>query len=193
MKNIGEVIYLVKNYIVDDSMDICEQFLSKSQFLIDHNVYSIYDIAIQFDVGCVKLKCQDWIKKNTDIGFQSKDFHKCSQLVLGEIVKSNELSCTKSELFLACMDWVKEVSGQNELCTKEMVRHHMGDLFYEIRFGAMNIQEVSVLLHAYGHLFTADEYREINLMIGSNEYQPKMFKKNAREICEEFDWDPDFD
>lgn len=180
MKNITEVIYLVQKYMVDDCIGICEQFLNES--LTNDNVCSIYEIAIRFDLDFLMQQCQNRIKKNAVVVFQTQGFHECNKTVLSQILKSNAMSCTEREIFLACMDWMKAVCGQI-VVTKDMVRHHLGELFYEIRFGSMKIQEFSQLLPTYGSLFTADEYQEIIQMTTSSEFKPTLFKKGSRQIC----------
>lgn len=176
MENIIEVIYLVKKYMVADSLDICEKFLSET--LTNDNICSIYDIAIRFDMLWLKYICKNRIAGATNLVLQSKDFQECSQSVLSHILQGDSLKCTEVQVFHACMDWVKVASGQDEL-TKELLRNHMGDLFYDIRFGSMQLQEFADLLPSYGNLFTADEYQEIIQTIASKEFQPKMFSKRA--------------
>lgn len=178
MENINEVIYLVKKYIVADSMNICEKFLTES--LTNDNVCSIYDTAIRFDMFVLKLVCKNRIADVTNLILQTKNFSECDKLVLSHILKSDVLMCTESQVFHACMYWIKVASGQDEL-TKQLLDNHLGDLFYEIRFGSMKLHEFADLLPSYGNLFTTDEYQEIIQMIASSEFQPKMFKRASRQ------------
>lgn len=158
-------------------MGIVEIFLKDS--LTTDNVCAIYDIANRFDMISIIDHCHRRIQKDAALVLQSRYFRECSKSVLGKILLSPMLSCTESQLFLACMDWLKVASGRNVL-TKELVRRHLGRLFYEIRFGAMKLQEFSKLIPAYGKLFTGDEYQEIIQMITSSEFLPKKFKQGFR-------------
>lgn len=126
MKNINEVIYLIDKYILADSLDICEKFLTES--LTNDNVCSIYDIAIRFNMIALQLVCKNRIAIDTNLVLQSGDFKKCSKSVLNDILKIEPLTCTASQVFHACMHWIKVASGQDVL-TKELLR-----MLYFMRF-----------------------------------------------------------
>lgn len=179
MENVNEVIYLVKKYIVSDCLGICDQFLSES--LTSNNVCFIYDIAIRFDMLLLKFACKNLIQCETSSVFESQDFLECTKSVLSNILKFDSLACAESQLFESCMGWIKKAS-HTDILTKELLRHHLGNVFYEIRFGSMKIQEFADLMPSYGMLFTADEYQEIIQMIASSEFEPKIFKKGFRQI-----------
>lgn len=179
MENIYEVVYLGKKYLVEECINVCERFLNET--LADDNVCIIYELAIRFDMFELQHVCEAHISKNANAVFQSECFIECKKSVLSRILRSNTLSCAETVVFLACMEWIKAASKQ-EVVTKNLVNAHLGDLFKEIRFGLMTIEEFAALTSSYGELFTCDEYQEIVQMIVLKDFQPKMFKKDARNI-----------
>lgn len=90
-------------------------------------------------------------------------------------------SCAETKVFHACMAWVK-AKAEEEQVTKEMIQIHLGDLFFDIRFGSMTIEEFTVLLNSYGNLFSSDEYQEIVQMIVTKDFHSKLFKRDPRQI-----------
>lgn len=179
MENIYEVVYLGKKYLVEECINVCERFLNES--LGDDNVCIIYELAIRFDMFELQHVCEAHIAKNANAVFQSECFIECKKSVLGRILRSNTLSCAETAVFLASMEWVKAASNQ-EVVTKDLVNEHLGDLFMEIRFGSMTIEELAKLTTSYGELFTRDEYQEIVQTIVLKDFQPKVFKKDARQM-----------
>lgn len=179
MENIYEVVYLGKKYLVEECINVCERFLNES--LADDNVCIIYELSIRFDMFELQHVCEAHISKNANAVFQSECFIECKKSVLSRILRSNALSCAENAVFLACMEWVKAASKQ-EVVTKDSINDHLGDLFQEIRFGSMTIEEFAKLTTSYGELFTRDEYQEIVQTIVLKDFQPKIFKKDARGI-----------
>lgn len=179
MENIYEVVYLGKKYLVEECINVCDRFLNES--LADDNVCIIYELSIRFDMFELQHVCEAHISKNANAVFQSECFIECKKSVLGRILRSNTLACGETAVFQASMEWVKATSKQ-EVVTKDLVNEHLSDLFHEIRFGAMTIEEFAKLTTSYGELFTRDEYQEIVQTIVLKEFEPKIFKKNARRI-----------
>lgn len=144
MENIYEVVYLGKKYLVEECINVCERFLNES--LADDNVCIIYELAIRFDMFELQHVCEAHIAKNANAVLQSECFVECKKSVLGRILRSNTLSCAETAVFLAAMEWVKAASGE-EVVTKDLVNEHLADLFKEIRFGAMTIDDLPSLRH----------------------------------------------
>lgn len=179
MENISDVVNLCKKYGIDECLMICEAFLKES--LNIENVCSAYGLAILFDLDNLKSICKELIVEDTEAVFKSSSFLECHRSVLGHILMSNELSCSETMVLEACINWVKAASGRDEV-TREMVQNHLNDLFYEIRFGSMNMKDFAALTGSYGKLFTLDEYQEIVQTINLEEFVPKIFKnKNSRQ------------
>lgn len=177
-ENIAYVMDLVNKYNVNGGMNICVSFLR--DMLTVHNACTVYGLAILYEQEDLKQKVEDKISNNTKaFVFDSPSFLKCNKVILSHILKLNSLSCPETEVFKACIDWVKATSGMESI-TRVMIQTHLGDLFYNIGFGLMKIDEFSALVPLYGNLFSRDEYKEIIQMMGSNEFNSEIFKKNPR-------------
>lgn len=179
MDNIHEVVYLGDKYIVSDCLNVCKQFLKES--LTNESACHIYAIAIRFNFIELQNLCQAHITKNAVFVVQSSSFVECEKSVLKRILGFNMLFCKEVVLFNACMAWVKAESKQ-EMLTRKLIDQHLGELFFEIRFGSMTIQEFAALIPMYGPVFTIDEYQEIIQVIGMKTFKPNIFKGGARQI-----------
>lgn len=90
------------------------------------------------------------------------------------------------------MAWVQATSKKNQV-TKELVRAHLGELFYDIRFGSMTINEFVAVSVSYDDLFSSNEYKEIVQLIVAKEFQSNKFKRNSRQTQPEMQvtWNKD--
>lgn len=102
-------------------------------------------------------------------------------MILDHILKLQMLSCTELQVFDSCMAWVKAASEQQKI-SKQVVIEYLGDSFFDIRFGAMTMEQFSTLLSTHAELFTMDEYQEIVQMIAGNDSKPTIFKREPRQI-----------
>lgn len=168
--NVSDVVNLGKKYNVVGCLRICEKRLRAD--LSHRNVCSSYELAILFDLKKLKRKCEMLISAQTQEVLKSSDFVNCSRNVLGHILKLDRLSCSESDVFYGCIAWLKAAAKTDQV-TKELVHNHLGDLFSEIRFGAMSIEEFSALLPSYQHLFLANELSEIIQMTVSKDFDRK--------------------
>lgn len=137
MDHIHDVVYLVKKYFVPQFLSICERFLLDSVTI--ENVCFSYALAVRFDLSDLKAKCEEIITQNSVAVFQTADFLECDKLILDHILKLQMLSCTELQVFDACMAWVKAASEQQKV-SRQVVMEHLGDLFFDIRFGAMTME-----------------------------------------------------
>lgn len=160
-------------------MDTCLEFIKIA--LTDDDVCTIYDSAILLELDDYKKLCEKRISLNSENVFKSDGFLECDRRVLSHILKLNLLSCSEIDVFKACLAWVKAVSQQNDP-TKDILRAHLDELFYEIRFGSMTIQEFASLTPSYQHLFSYQEYQDIVQKIALNKFRSKMFKSQGREV-----------
>lgn len=179
MENISDVMNLGEKYDVPVCQLLCEKFLK--DMLSDGNVCIAYNLALLFDFHELRKLCEAKISANTEIIFQSSAFLECSPLVLRHILALNILTCTETELFHACVAWLRAATKQEEV-TRELCHHYLGDLFYDIRFGSMTIEEFAALSPEYGHLFSFDEYQDIIQLIVSKDFQSKYFKNPPRQV-----------
>ena len=174
-ENIEEVTHLGKTYVVTECVKTCGQFLQDN--LSVRNFCLAYEIATLFDIDELKLMCELYISVNGRAVLKSPGFLKCDQKTVGRILKLDTLSCREIEIFEACMDWVKAASKQDTL-TKEAIRTHLGDSFYDIRFGSMNMVVFASI--SMTSIFTTEEHKDIVQKITTDTYTPKFFNKNRR-------------
>lgn len=188
MENIVSVVNLGKKYNVPVCLSICAKFLADS--LTINNVHFAYDLANLHDLNELNEVCEEMITTETEAIFESTSFLKYSKSVLSHILKFDTFSCAETKVLDATMAWVKAASGKNTV-TREMVQTHLGDLFKQIRFASMKIEEFAALIPTYGDIFSFDEYKEIVQMIASKDYQPKIFNGKRRSRSQSFQWDKD--
>lgn len=174
LENIWDVLELAKMYMITVLMNMCEVFLS--EMVAGDNVCLIYNVAIHFDFIDLKKTCELEIASNTEAVFRSSNFLKCDHSMLRRILKFEQLCCREVTVFNACIAWIKD-KCERKAITREMIQLHLGDLFYEIRFGLMTLDEFVHLTPSYGKLFSLDEYQEIVQTIASKKYHPKIFKR----------------
>lgn len=172
IENISQVMYLVQKYNVMDCLSLCANFLA-TKIRIEH-VTVVLDLALIYEQKQLLESCELQISLHSSEVFKSLDFVKCSRQVLNHILNMDWLSCTETDVFEACMSWVKVTSQQEEL-TRDIIETHLGDIFYQIRFRSMTHLKFVELLPSYGHLFSVAEYQEILQVISKPEFEPKMF------------------
>ncbi|XP_031638510.1 BTB/POZ domain-containing protein 3-like [Contarinia nasturtii] len=182
MENLCEVMNFGHKYNVSECLNVCLRFLKDSS--ISEDVCNIYHAAIVLDLSEFKQICENFITLNTENVFKSDGFMKCTSKVLCHILKINLLSCSEMDVFKACVSWVKALSKQNEI-TKESLQAYLGDLFYEIRFRSMSIEQFTELIPSFGHLFSINDIQEIIQMIQSKDFKPKFFNEKFRKA----EWD----
>lgn len=156
--NVVEVMGLGHRYNVINCFNACVEFVSDN--LTIENVCTGYGLAILYEQNELKERCERVITLNTGAVFNSASFLASDREILANILRLNLLSCTETDVFIACMSWIKAVTKQDEL-SKEIVRTKLDDLFYEIRFTSMTVEEFCLLNIRYGQLFTFDEYKYI--------------------------------
>lgn len=175
--NVARVMYLADKYNLVDGLSVCARFIAST--LTDENVCWAYELAIRFDQDGLKKLCETLICANPTAVIASECFLECNRDVLEHILNLGSMDCTEKQLFEACIAWVKSTSNENKL-TKKIIQLEMGDLMKKIRFGSMSTKEFASLIPSYGNLFSIDEYKDLIQIIGSDEYQPKIFTGDRR-------------
>ncbi|XP_055306229.1 galectin-3-binding protein-like [Sitodiplosis mosellana] len=178
MENVSIVMNLGKKYNVDDCLDACAVLLIDN--LTSENACFIYRLAILYEQEDLDELCEEKIIENTEAVFASRSFLDSPKWVLRYILDLDNFSCSEADVFKACMAWVKSASGA-ETVTKKRVEKHIGDLFYEIRFRSMTIQEFADLTSTFGRVFSNGEHKECIQLIASKDFQPKMFTAEIRQ------------
>lgn len=178
-ENVAGVMYLGHMYNVAECFKRCVQFVMNT--LTDDNVCTGLGLAIRYDQTELIRNCEKRILISTDVVFESASFLDCDKQVLKHILKMDSLSCSEAKVFEACMSWVKSVSKEDVL-DKEIVRSHLGGLFYDIRFASMTVEEFAILANMHKSLFTSNEYIDIVQMIAIPDFQPQIFSKKPRQM-----------
>ncbi|XP_055295381.1 BTB/POZ domain-containing protein 3-like [Sitodiplosis mosellana] len=180
--NVAEVMNLGHKYDVTECLSACGKFIE--DHLSNDNLWLAYGLAIFLNHEELKKMCEVTIAIDTGKLFKSPSFMDCDKKVLRNILKLDSLSCSETEVFDACMAWIKAASKQDTL-TKELVGAHLGESFYDIRFGSMTMEDFDAIYMANDALFSTDEYQDIVRSITSKEYEAKLFKGKTRQCT----WD----
>lgn len=146
-------MYLGDKYNVHQCVTDCIAFMKRS--LNNENTCSGLYYAILHDHPELTRLCKERIISDTEAIFITPGFLKCGRQALEYILKMDFVSCSEDKVFEAVMAWVMARSNQNVL-TKEIVDTHLGDLFYQIRFASMTIQQLCALRKKYDSVFSND-------------------------------------
>lgn len=168
MNNIQDVMNLGQKYDISECVSDCIS-LWQTNLTVD-NVLLAYVTAIMYGNEQFKSECEAIISLNTADVFKSAAFLKCNHETLSHILRIESMSCDETDVFNACMDWVKSASGQKKL-TKEIIQSHLGNILFDIRFGAMAIAKFNAIYKSYGYLFSAEDHTAIVDVIKSKKSQ----------------------
>lgn len=181
METVAEVMYLARKYDVTECLELCSVYLANK--LTVENVIAVIELAIIYDQIDLRKSCESKIRLNSReiLNSQSSGFLECDGQVVNHILKMDFLSCSETEVFDACMAWVKAASKQDKL-TREIVQTHLGDSFFNICFGSMSMDDFVKLLPLYGNLFAANEYNEILQTISKQQTEPTIFRESRQTL-----------
>lgn len=178
VENLVDVMHLGHKYMVAKCVDYCINF-----FKDVHNAENILiGLSLGILYGNLELMtlCERFIAGKSYAVMWSKGFKGCDRQLLAHILDANLFVCSEVELFEACMAWVAAKSGHDDL-TKQMVDEHLGELFYNIRFGAMTINEFCSLSDKYEAVLS-DDFKAIVKLIGQPHIQQDRFNTQSRQI-----------
>lgn len=172
MQNIAEVMNLGEKYNIGGCSTVCANFLEAN--LTVENVCAAYGLAILFEQKDLHEACEYKIVAMTPDIVKTPGFIDSKSNVLAHILKLVCLNCSEVDLFEAYMDWVK-AAAKSDTLTEEAVHTHLGEAFFNFRFGAMSIETFAKLMPEYKQVFTKDEYADIIQMIGNKDFQSNIF------------------
>lgn len=177
-EHIAGVMYLGHKYNVKKCVDACVKLLRDD--LTNENVCNILPL-VNFDEQDALMKiCEKRILLNAGEVFASAGFLECSKEALAHILKMNLLPCSEVDIFEACMAWVKAKSRKNEV-SKAMVEKYLGDLYREIRFVSMTIQEFCALKTEYDAVLR-DDFEDIIRLIARIDIHSEQFNTFPRQV-----------
>lgn len=177
-ENVDRVMNLGKQYMLNDCLNACTVYCQKT--LVLDNICWGYELAILFEQDVLKNFCEQKIGENSKEIFQSNSFLNCDKNILRHILRLNSLNCDESVVFDGCIAWAKAAciqKGLNEV-KMENLRIQLGDLFSEIRFGRMTLENFYARYQSYNGLFSSDEFKDIIGKISSKNFQPRTFNRS---------------
>lgn len=145
-EHIEGVLHLGDKYNVEKCVSDCVQFLIK--FLENENVCSRLRLAILYGQTELMKACEKHILVNTAAVFETDGFLACDRQVLAHILQMDQFSCSEVKVFEAIMAWV-QVKSKQDVLTIELVRAHLGNLFFEIRFASIDMDDFTGLEQKY--------------------------------------------
>lgn len=179
-ENALEVMSLGKKYSVNSCLEACTEFC-KSTLTLDSMCWG-YELAILFELDDFKRFCEQKISENPEKIFRSISFLLCEPNLLQHILQIDSLKCDETIVFDGCIAWAKEACIQQELDENNVdnLRTQLGDLFFEIRFGNMNLEAFYDLYCLHKNLFSVDEFEDIVNMIALKDFHSVKFCRNSK-------------
>ena len=172
VENVADLMYLGTKYDVKECVAVCAKLLMAN--ITTDNVTNVLGLAIMYDQKEMLASCESQIRSNTSEVLRSSRFSECERPVFNHILRMDGISGSATDVFAACMSWVKGASKQ-DIVTRDIVKTHLGELFYALPFGSMTMAEFVNLLPSYGHLFSGEEYNEILQVISGRDVEPRLF------------------
>lgn len=178
-ENALEMMNLGKNYAVASCLKACTEFC-KLTLTLDSMCWG-YELAILFELDDLRMFCEQKICENPEKIFKSISFLFSDPDLLHHILQL-DLLCDETIVFDGCIAWVKEACIKQELDENNVknLRTQLGDLFFEIHFGNMNVEDFYERYCLYRELFSVDEFEDILTMIALKEFQSEKFNRNTK-------------
>ena len=177
-EHVAIVLYLGHKYNVKKCIVGCAKILEEN--LTIENVCITLSLAIVYGQTNLMKTCENWILLNTEDVFASAGFLSSEKDVLAHILRMKLLSSSEVKVFEACMAWVRAKGNQNSV-SKTMIKTHLGDLFFEIRFASMTIPEICALESKYKSVLSKD-FNKIVRIISQSKLKSKKFNIAPRQI-----------
>lgn len=181
-KNFFSVMQLVTKYGIEDCvLDACSE-LCEITITLD-NICWGYELAILFEHAELQQFCKQFVSENAQKIFQSTNFLYCESNVLRNIVELDSLQCDELTVFDGCLAWARNACQRERIDATNMqnLRQQLGDIFFDIRFGCMKVEEFYKRYCRYKGLFSLDEFEDIISMIAlKGEHQSKIFNTTPR-------------
>lgn len=178
--NVLEVMNLGRTFAVKNCLEACTE-LCKTMLTMDSMCWGL-EMAILFELDDLRAFCERKICENPEKIFHSVSFLLCEPGVLYQILQLNELNCDETTVFDGCMAWAKSTCAENEIDENQVtnLRRQLGDLIYEIRFGAIDIVDFYDRYCMYEGLFSVEEFEDIINVIALKQCNSRKFNKHPR-------------
>lgn len=181
-KNFFNVMQLVAKYGIENCvLDACSE-LCEITITLD-NICWGYELAILFEHIELQQFCRKFICENAEKIVQSNSFLHCESNVLRQIVALDGLECDELAVFDGCLAWAQIACHRERIDGSDMenLRQQLDDIFYEIRFGDMNLEDFYKRYCLYKGLFSLDEFEDIICLIAmKGKHQSMLFNTKPR-------------
>ncbi|XP_031629401.1 BTB/POZ domain-containing protein 3-like [Contarinia nasturtii] len=176
-EHIEKIMHLCDKYKVMDCMHACSTFLGKN--LSVNTVFISYKLGAFYNQDSLVKMCDEFIKFETSAVFKTNDFLTSNKTTLEYILNMGTYNCSITEILEACIRWATKSAQLNELSENylKQVRDQLGELFFQLPFGALSHTEFSEIFTQYTDLCTNEELKDIIGIAASDAYQPKFFTR----------------
>lgn len=141
MENAEKVMDLGYFYDIEACFNDCASLLEHN--LTDDNACRIYELAILYKHEALKIECEIFISLNTKTVFKSPSFLECDRQTLVNILRLNLRYCSESDVFNACMAWIRRAVMKSIEWDHNHVLNYIG-------FGSMTTEELNAIRTSFG-------------------------------------------
>ncbi|XP_048242425.1 BTB/POZ domain-containing protein 6-like [Haliotis rufescens] len=176
--NVTALLYASRKYAITTLESQCLEFLEKH--LNVDNACVILDAAHRFDQSQLFQKALTLIKDTGERSLQSSGFLTLSQVLLHQIVESDDLLAEEHVIFSAVNCWAEaECRRQGREVTPEIKRTVLGETLLKVRFPLLKQKFLARDVKASG-LLTEQERLTIFEYIGCPDNDVKPFNTSQR-------------
>ncbi|XP_046581171.1 BTB/POZ domain-containing protein 6-like [Haliotis rubra] len=177
--NVTALLYISRKYAVDVLESECLEFLEEN--LNVDNACVVLDAADRFDQSSLFQKAFSLIMKNGERSLQSAGFLELSQVLVDQIVESDDLAVEEHVVFNAVNGWAEAECGrQGREVTPEAKRAVLGETLLKVRFPLLKQTFLCKEIKACG-LLTELERLSIFEHIGCPDNDVKPFNTKHRQ------------
>lgn len=166
-----EVMNLCQKYEVAEGIKICESSLKNE--LNNNNMCWGYKIALFLENKNLIEFCEQKIKTNASEILKTETFLESGRKSLEKILKILPSDCRSLDIVNACIAWTKaECARENINRDPINLRAKLGDVFNQMPFDKLTMENFSQIIISYNGFFVAKEIETIMQKITLNKSQP---------------------
>ncbi|XP_046581174.1 LOW QUALITY PROTEIN: BTB/POZ domain-containing protein 6-like [Haliotis rubra] len=178
--NITALLYASRKYAITALESECLEFLEK--YLNTDNACVILDAADRFDQRPLFQKALTVIKDGGEKSLQSAGFLALSQVLVDQIVESDDLAAEEHVVFNAVNRWAEAECGrQGREATPEAKRSVLGESLLKVRFPLLKQKVMAKEVKACGLLTDLERLKILeNIICPDNDVKPFNTKPRQR-------------
>lgn len=166
-KNIVKVTYLCKKYGLTDALQRCETFLQHN--LPYNHLCEIYCLASFLELKSLAKFCGKEIQKYASVILQSKKHLRSNRMQFEKLMELLQHACSHLEMVEAYMEWAKAECLRKDLDENATnLRAQIGDLFEQMPFHKLELEEFSAFIASHQGFLTAEELEKMIQQIALN-------------------------